>query len=285
LLESLGFFTPENSVKGLTLTTERMCTGQLPSSLLGNACIPVLDDRPKRNSNAGIHRGLVLMGKSPTRLKRREQILDGMFEAMTQRRADAVSISDIAASANIARGALHYYFESKDEIRSCLMEKLGQSYISNLERHLARQDTHCPAQLVRELVRFHFGESSSPQIAQLMGVWIEFWGQASRDPSLNHIVMEIQENARSICARIIETALPDLGDLPSGRLREASATILALIEGGLLQWRVALETKSPLRLDKLQNHIAQAVHGFLASLEAELDSPILHQQNLAGSAL
>jgi AcrR family transcriptional regulator len=206
------------------------------------------------------------LGQTSIRSQRREQILDGLFQAMAHRQTDAVSISDIASSANIARGALHYYFESKDEIRSCLMEKLGRSYIKNLNHHIFDKETPTDRDLIERLVRFHLAPSVSQKTADLMGVWIEYWGQASTDPVLNQIVMSTQEDARQTCLEVMLRTDPRLTAIPRGDLREASATILALIEGGLLQSRVALRTDAPLNQQKLQRHVILSIRSFLDSL-------------------
>ena len=197
------------------------------------------------------------------REKRREQILDGLFHAMAHRQADSVSISDIAGAANIARGALHYYFESKDEIRACLMRKLGDAYIQNLDAYLNASSAHEPIEPIERLVQFHFGASTSNRVADLMAVWIEFWGQAASDMALNKVVLDVQENARSLCRKVALGAAPQLALLPESTQREISATLLALIEGGLLQWRVALNTDAPLGQTRLAECISAAIQAYL----------------------
>ena len=211
------------------------------------------------------------------REKRREQILEGLFQAMAHRQADSVSISDIAGAANIARGALHYYFESKDEIRACLMQKLGQSYIANLRNHLDNTSPEHPADQVEKLIQFHFRPSRSQHVADLMAVWIEFWGQAASDQTLNEVVLMVQENARKICLEVALHTHPQLQTFADGALREVSATILALIEGGLLQWRVALKTKAPLDQERLADGITLALRAYLSSLVETSASSSMYQ--------
>lgn len=179
---------------------------------------------------------------------RRAQILDGLFDAMAARGMVGTSVTEIAQAAGIARGALHYYFESKDAIRHALMERLGAGYLdglrASLERAAARvasgaSDHEAP---IRALVRYHFGHDRD-RTARLLGVWIDFWGQAPADPGLARIVFDVQDGARAVCADLLRR----MHGMPAGAplAPHAPAAVLSIIEGALLQWRIARASGSP----------------------------------------
>lgn len=212
------------------------------------------------------------MTRPAVKHERREQILEGLFEAMAREGSVGASITDIAKAAGIARGALHYYFSSKDEIRSSLMTHLGHQYASSLEGALNRALDRAPASdreaLVRALVRWHF-RGDEERAARLLAVWIDFWGQAPTDDRLNGVVLEVQERARGLCERALLHARPELAcALDDEERRHAAAALLALVEGGLLQWRVAARTGAALDREALSQRLTDAALAFVRSLTA-----------------
>jgi TetR/AcrR family fatty acid metabolism transcriptional regulator len=214
------------------------------------------------------------MARSDTREKRRVQILDGLFDAMARDGTRGASISEIAESAGIARGALHYYFSSKEEIRVSLMRHLGERYVSGLGAYIDRvmDDGASPDRVAHALVRFHFG-GDDVQTERLLAVWIDFWGSAPSDGSLNAVVLDVQEQARAICWRLISHARPELARLDDGARRARAAAMLALIEGALLQWRIAVRTHMPLDKSALSHALVDAALALVERIPAPLSSP------------
>lgn len=72
-------------------------------------------------------------------------------------------------------------------------------------------------------------------------MWIEFWGQAPTRPEIGAVVFEVQEAARQLFAR----ALAHERGVAVDDARAPAAVLLALVEGGLLQWRVAATSARP----------------------------------------
>lgn len=212
------------------------------------------------------------MSRPALKHERREQILEGLFEAMAREGSLGASVTDIAKAAGIARGALHYYFSSKDEIRRSLMAHLGHQYASSLEGALDRAEARAEEDdreaLVRALVRWHF-RGDEERATRLLSVWIDFWGQAPTDDGLNGVILDIQERARALCERALLHARPELAAaLDDEERRHAAATLLSLVEGGLLQWRVAARSDAALDRDALGARLSDAALAFVRSLSA-----------------
>jgi AcrR family transcriptional regulator len=206
------------------------------------------------------------------RAQRRQQILDGLFEAMAQSGTANSSITEIARAAGIARGALHYYFDSKDAIRLALMQALGERYAQGLHRHLDRAQERfadAPRPALRALVHYHFG-GDEKQAARLMGVWIDFWGQAPHDDALSAVVQSVQEKARQACQRVLFQILPQAESWKSADQRMVAAALLAQIEGGLLQWRVARHSTFELPREALASTLEDALFHQLAGWGRQL---------------
>lgn len=181
------------------------------------------------------------MARPPVRDERRAQILDAMYEVIAKNGAANASISDIADAAGVARGALHYFFASKDEITVALMRRLGERYLeqlgASLDRRIAKaSDDSLRTKLVGDLARWHFmGEAHD--VERRLTVWIDFWGQAASHPEIRTAIVEIQEGARGLFKRALLAQRPELSALDDDALRAHTAALLALVEGTLLQWR------------------------------------------------
>ncbi len=196
----------------------------------------------------------------------RQRILDALFDVMSSSGTVGASVSEIAEAAGIARGALHYYFASKDELVAALMRRLGQSYVGRLEAFLerARRDDARRASVVAGLARWHFA-GDTEEAARLLAVWIDFWGQAPSQPVIGAVVFEVQEQARALCTRALLTARPELAVVDDATLRVHGAVILAVIEGGLLQWRIAAKSERPIDRAVLGDALGAAVTAVVAS--------------------
>jgi AcrR family transcriptional regulator len=209
------------------------------------------------------------MARASLQGERREQILEGLFAAMATHGSLGTSVTEIAKAAGIARGALHYYFDSKDEIRAALMGHLGANYTRGLERALAQAEARATddvgGDVLSTLVRWHFA-GDHDRNARLLSVWIDFWGQAQTDPSLQAVVLEVQERARTLCDHALLCARPELLSVAPSLRRHFAATMLALVEGGLLQWRVAHQTERALDRELLAQQLTDALRALVYAL-------------------
>jgi AcrR family transcriptional regulator len=193
-----------------------------------------------------------------TRDQNRTRILDALFAVMSSSGVGGASVTEIAEAAGVARGALHYYFDSKDEVVGALMRRLGDGYVERMQAFLAREEQRGRADgIVGALARWHFS-GDVVEAERLMSVWIDFWGQAATQPAIGAVVFEVQERARALCTHAVMLQRPDLADAHDEARRTFGATILAIVEGGLLQWRIATRAACPLDREALGCALATA---------------------------
>ena len=116
------------------------------------------------------------------------------------------------------------------------------------------------------LVRYHFA-SEDEALARILSVWIDFWGHAPTDPSLRDVVLDVQERAREQCWRVIVAIDPTLAKSAPDDARLKSAALLALIEGAILQWRIASDATNPLDRCALLAQIATTAYQTCRTIE------------------
>ena len=68
------------------------------------------------------------MGRKSIAHKRREQILWALYDCLSEKGHEKVTINTIAAQAKLSPGIIHYYFKNKDEIVSMLAEAIIEKY-------------------------------------------------------------------------------------------------------------------------------------------------------------
>ena len=207
-------------------------------------------------------------GRLEGRAQRRQHILDALFAVMSSSKAGRASVSEIVEAAGISRGALHYYFQSKDEVVASLMRRLGASYLGRMtafvDREAERPDTQ-PRNSVGALVRWHFS-GDVDEAARLLGVWLDFWGQAPARKDIGDVVFEVQEADRWQCTRALLLQRPDLAGTSAEALRVHGAALLAIVEGGLLQWRIATSSPRPFDRPALGQALAHVASAFVSTL-------------------
>ncbi|MDP2341679.1 MAG: TetR/AcrR family transcriptional regulator [Deltaproteobacteria bacterium] len=213
------------------------------------------------------------------RVQQRQRILDALFAVMSSSGAGGASVSEIVEAAGISRGALHYYFESKDELVAALMQRLGDGYLARMTAFLDREEaasssSSCSLGCVPALVRWHFS-GDSEEATRLLGVWIDFWGQAPSRKDIGDVVFAVQETARALCSRALVLQRPELAALGDDVLRAHGASLLAIVEGGLLQWRIAISSPRPFDRCALGQALADVAAAFVLSLSV---SPSLERR-------
>jgi len=207
------------------------------------------------------------------RAEQRDRILDALFAVMSSSGTLGASVTEIAEAAGIARGALHYYFESKDELKEALMRRLGEGYVARVGAVLDRLEARAreglplhPGGAVAAVCRWHFA-GDEDESARLLAVWIDYWGQAPSNDGIGVVVFGVQEAARALCARAVAFDHPDVV-LDDARRRMVGAAVLGLIEGGLLQWRIAARAERPLDRAAFADTLAAAAVAAASALVA-----------------
>ena len=200
-----------------------------------------------------------------------------MFEVIALRGVAGASISEIADAAGVARGALHYFFASKDEINCELMRTLGARYVQQLGASLdkriaqaaAASDPTLRTRLVGDVARWHF-LGDADDVARRLTVWIDFWGQAASHPEIRAVIFEVQERARALFCRALLAQRPELAELSPEQMRLHTSALLALVEGTLLQWRFAISSSVVMSREHMAEAAATAAHAITCAIASGL---------------
>jgi TetR/AcrR family transcriptional repressor of bet genes len=159
---------------------------------------------------------------------RRQQILDGLLDAMAREGYARATMTAVAQAARLTPGLLHYHFGSKQDMLIALVERLSRGIEQRVEVRLEEAGSSPRARLHAFLEAYvGLGDDADPRA---VAAWVVIGAEAVREPQV-----------RALYAQAVGTTLARLRELLSACLREEgrrtrqvgrmAAGLLAAIEG------------------------------------------------------
>lgn len=163
--------------------------------------------------------------------ERKEQILDAATEVFAQKGFDHARMDDIVEETGLSKGALYWYFKSKDDIIFAIMDRLFQLEFKELE-DLTQSDASATEALQA------FTEVAIKDINRMlrfMPVTYEFLALAFRNKLVQKAIKQYMNSYVGILDPLIQRGI-DSGEFRSVKPRQVSAAVGAIIEGTVLLW-------------------------------------------------
>jgi AcrR family transcriptional regulator len=161
----------------------------------------------------------------------RRQVLDAAIAMLAERGLAATSIQDIADAAGLSKGAVHYHFESKDELLQRVLDRCCESIEARVRSAFAQEGS--PMDRVRRAISEMWAVRRDG-IAE-MRVLTELHTMARQNEPIRLAFAVALRKARE---QIVETGLKhliDMGLRPRVSLSVAPRLILATLDGLSLQ--------------------------------------------------
>ena len=189
-------------------------------------------------------------------LQTRTRILEAAQSEFARHGYDATGVAELCRVAGVTKGAFYHHFPSKQEV---FLELLS-SWLNALDeqaRQVVGTDSPAPDVLLS------MARMSSQVLVDAHGqlpMFLEFWAQAARDPSVWQATVAPYRRYRSLFAELVRRGVKD-GSLRPVEPEDAARTILALAVGMVLQglldpegadWGQAMEGSIRLILDGLR---------------------------------
>jgi len=160
----------------------------------------------------------------------RAHILTAATQAFAREGYDATGVAEICAAAGVSKGAFYHHFPTKQAVFLTLLEE----YLAEVDRSLeaALVDSSSVAQGFLQMVEQVGGVFRTA--GQRLPMFLEFWTQASRDPSIRGVVLAPYQRYQDYFAALIRRGIAD------GSLREtdpdlAARALVSLAVGLFLQ--------------------------------------------------
>lgn len=169
-----------------------------------------------------------LMARPTNNEARREQISDALIRVMAKRGYDGASIADIAKTARLTPGLVHYHFDTKQEILLLALDRLVARHVSGLEARLAQAEGD-PAAELDAFIDFHLGLGADAD-PEALACWILLSGEALREPKVRD---DLERGLRLLTERLARLIAAGVsrGVFTCARVDAAASALLATIQG------------------------------------------------------
>ncbi len=164
--------------------------------------------------------------------QRRRQIVDALFRCMARKSYAHVSVTDIAREARVARGAINFFFRSKAEILHALLERAIADYQAALRPILAGA---APAdKQMRAILETLLAPGAATR--RMTIVFLNYYALGPGNRDVTAALRRFFQGYRRLFALVVRRGIRQ-GCYPRELdLDQAAATLVAAVEGLLIQW-------------------------------------------------
>lgn len=162
---------------------------------------------------------------------RRQQIVSAAHSVFIKKDYSKVRIEDIAKQAKLSKGAVLYYFETKEEVFLALFEWLTQLVAQRIDEAVSSVDD--PLVQIDKLVEQAF--TTTKLHRAFFRIYLDCLGQGSRKEEYARINRAFYQACHEVHKKILENGLRR-GIFRPLEINDASLVTRAILEGLGVQW-------------------------------------------------
>jgi AcrR family transcriptional regulator len=164
---------------------------------------------------------------------RRNQILDAAMPVFARLGFEHARMDDIVEASGLSKGALYWYFKSKEEIITGILRRLFTTDIEQLRGLLESEGT------VRErlLLLTRFRVAGLKRLADLLPILVEFYAMTVREGRVREFIGEYFGSFRELLVDLIQQGI-DRGEFRPVSTVETAVTLSAIYEGLTIHWLI-----------------------------------------------
>ncbi len=161
--------------------------------------------------------------------ERRQEIIQGLLEAMSEHGYAKASIKKIADAAGITPGLIHYHFDSKQAILLALVDELVPPQVAALEELARTADSPTAALMAMIDHLLAMGDAAQPDA---VAAWVSVGAEAIREPDIAAAYSESLARLLGLFSDVI-TDGQQAGEFSTGDLNAhaCAAALVAIMEG------------------------------------------------------
>ena len=161
--------------------------------------------------------------------ERKTQILAAATKVFTERGFADARMDDIVTEAGLSKGALYWYFDSKDAIIISILDQIFDYETGHVRELLEREDS---AKLKLEV----FIETMIKDLEKmkpLMPIFFDFWSLSVRKQTINQAIKKYYQSFLDMIEPIIEDGI-EQGEFRPVNVKEIAIAMGAIYEGTIL---------------------------------------------------
>ena len=189
--------------------------------------------------------------------ERKQQIMEAALKVFSREGLHTARMDDIAEEAGLSKGALYWYFNSKDKIIASLLTNFFDREFSKIEEWVMQDDS--ARNLLQSLIDLIVEDLLS--VKPFMSILYEFWAMSFRNKRIGKFIRESMHRYLDLIIPVVQRGI-DQGEFKALDARDVAMAFGSIIEGSILLWSYdmnnvdfrALITKSvSIFLDGIEN--------------------------------
>lgn len=174
------------------------------------------------------------MSKNEIAHERKHQIVKATVDCISKFGYHNFSMQDVARTAGVSKGIIHYYFLNKDELMLSVLEQVS----SNIEEVLSSDLKNAPSPIEKLKIFIRVCCNVVKDTKEYYQVSMDFWTQINQKEAVKKIISEHYEQFRSAIAAIITSGI-NSNEFRSVNPIDYATYIIAVVDGISLQWLFA----------------------------------------------
>lgn len=171
------------------------------------------------------------MSKSDVAAERKERIVRATVDCITKHGYHNFSMQDVAITAGVSKGIIHYYFLNKDELMMCVLDRVAGDIEKIL--NLGIDASTDPTEKLKVFCDVCFKVVRSTK--EYYQVNMDFWTQINHNPGIRKAIADHYAKFRETAARVIKEGIERNAFRKVDPVQYASF-VIAAIDGLSLQW-------------------------------------------------
>jgi len=171
------------------------------------------------------------MSKADVAAERKDQIVRATVDCITKHGYHNFSMQDVARTAGVSKGIIHYYFLNKDELMMSVLDKVA----GDIEKVLASEmeSTNDPRRKFEVFLEVCFDIVRSTK--EYYQVNMDFWTQINQKEEVRRVIARHYAKFRDSAVTVIRDGI-NAGIFRQIDPLEYASYVVAVIDGLSLQW-------------------------------------------------
>ncbi len=171
------------------------------------------------------------MTKAGIASERKGQIVDATVECITRLGYHNFSMQDVAKTAGLSKGIIHYYFLSKDELMMAVLEKVASNIEAGMREKM--RSAADPMEKISIFIQACFEVVRSAK--EYYQVNMDFWTQINQKDEVRTAIANHYKQFRDTACAVLNEGIAN-GGFKKVNPQTYSSFIIALVDGLSLQW-------------------------------------------------
>ncbi|RYZ60121.1 MAG: TetR/AcrR family transcriptional regulator [Proteobacteria bacterium] len=171
------------------------------------------------------------MSKPDVAAERKDQIVRATVDCITKHGYHNFSMQDVARTAGVSKGIIHYYFLNKDDLMMSVLDKVS----GDIETIIAAdmESISSPVEKLKIFIAVTFDIVRSTK--EYYQVNMDFWTQINQKKEVRQVVSRHYAKFRDSLSKVIEEGVKQ-GVFRQVNPQHQASIILATVDGVSLQW-------------------------------------------------